>query len=217
MTKKRESRAQHICPPTLESLIALVNSIPPDRKLPHFRDLMETCEEDKGRVVDLLIEKLAGVPQSFTEPDKFDKWRIFDNQSLDHGDYIASKYMHFRRLRKTVYEMAHLGSLSRNDRIMRRLELMFAPEGYEAAELGGELDIDDQTGLIVVRQDEWLNALIGIEADRLRECEMCGRVFWARQNNMVACNSRCGEANRKRRQRERDRLLAERKKRAKKP
>jgi hypothetical protein len=48
-----------------------------------------------------------------------------------------------------------------------------------------------------------LDSLIGVDATRLRECEICQRIFWARQENMVACSPRCSNVNRQRRLRER--------------
>jgi hypothetical protein len=38
--------------------------------------------------------------------------------------------------------------------------------------------------------------------DRLRMCGVCGRIFWARQANMIACSPRCSNANRQRKLRE---------------
>lgn len=62
------------------------------------------------------------------------------------------------------------------------------------------LDADGRIGFPAF---ETLDALIGVDAKRLRECEMCQRIFWARQDNMVACGPRCSNANRQRRHRER--------------
>jgi hypothetical protein len=60
------------------------------------------------------------------------------------------------------------------------------------------IGIDPETSLIGVMKNEWLLDLIGVEADRLRECQICQRIFWARQDNMVACSSSCSNANRQR-------------------
>lgn len=77
--------------------------------------------------------------------------------------------------------------------------------------IGAELVIGED-GIIRLSANNILE-LIDVDARRIRECEVCGRIFWARQDNMVACeNTRCKTNVRKRRQRERDRLLAKRKK-----
>lgn len=201
VTAETKGRAKYRCPAELARLIDLVNSVPPDRELPHIQDLLKECEGDKGRFVDAMIEKLAGVPESFTQPSRFDNWRI-GHGSLDLADYIASGYMHFRRLRTAVRKMAQLSGLSESNegRAQRMVELFLSSSELSIA---AELDIDDRTGLITLRRDERLSALIGVQADRLRECEICRLVFWARQDNMVACSARCSAANRQRRLRER--------------
>jgi hypothetical protein len=198
-TTKTQDRAKYRCRPELERLIDLVNSIPPDRELPHIQDLMKECEGDKARVVDKLIEKLAGAPQSFTKADKYYELRI-DFEPIDIGDYIASRYMEFRRLRMTVREMARLASYSMVDRARFQVEQFFSP--VEERSLYAELDIDDR-GEIIVRQDGWLEALIGVQADRLRECEICRRIFWAEDTRSRACPTRCNNALRQRKWRER--------------
>src|SRR5262245_22711641 len=104
---KTKDRAKYRCRPELKRLIDLVNSIQPERELPHIEDLMKECEGDEARLVDAMLEKMAGAPQSFTKADKYYELRL-DFEPIDIGDYIASRYMEFRRLRNTVHAMAQL-------------------------------------------------------------------------------------------------------------
>jgi hypothetical protein len=59
-----------------------------------------------------------------------------------------------------------------------------------------------EDGRIGFKDSEILEALIGVDATRIRECEICQRIFWARQDNMYSCGSRCSATRRQRKLRE---------------
>jgi len=61
----------------------------------------------------------------------------------------------------------------------------------------------DKNGIIRVGLDEFSRAIDGVEARRLRECEICGHIFWARRITQYACATNCANALRVRRWRER--------------
>jgi len=235
---QKQDRAKHRCPDAVTELISLINSIPPDRKLPYSYDL---AREYSGTAK--LRELLQGVPKSF----------------LDQYADIQQAYEDFRRRRRAIHELAQyaaqpadkrdvykatvfyrdrktrqwwrahravaggigytdvargdgppewwLEDISENDK-----DALLGPERWPAASL-----VIDQQGRFAVRE-EWVTALIGVEADRIRECEICQQVFWARQDNMWACSPRCSNARRQRKLREnRSQYEGARKKKRRKP
>ena len=50
----------------------------------------------------------------------------------------------------------------------------------------------DPDGKLRVELDEISRALEGVDATRIRECEVCRRIFWAGRIDMVCCSHRCG-------------------------
>ncbi|MDQ3816447.1 MAG: MICOS complex subunit MIC60, partial [Acidobacteriota bacterium] len=50
----------------------------------------------------------------------------------------------------------------------------------------------DEKGQLHLQMDELLDALNGIEFDRLGECEICERLFWIGRKGIVCCSHRCG-------------------------
>ena len=213
--EKHRDRSQYRCPENLKRLIELVNSIPPDRKLPHIREVLEESGEDEQRAVALIKEKLNGVPEDF-----------FKNAYI----YLDDSYSYFRLLRKAVHDLAQMGGLPRALRsVYMRCAVRDDPnwpeeitsrigdppwrevspyddkhpwDAWQWPKLSTTVTLD-ATGMIVAIGDDYIKALIGVQVDRLRECGICHRIFWAKQNNMVACNPRCSAANRQRLGRER--------------
>src|SRR5215470_2799791 len=216
-----QDRSKYRCPAPVTELINLVNSIPPDRKLPYSYDLLRTYSSEK------LLALLDGVPKSF----------------FDQYEDIHSAYDAFRRIRRVVHELAQCaaqpadkrdaykstvfyrdekGVWWRGQRLLtgriggidlRRWDqppqwwmedigpndkdALLGPERWPSASL-----TIGQDGRFAVRQEGWVTALIGVEADRLRECAVCQVIYWARQSNMFACSPRCSNALRQRRLRE---------------
>src|SRR5262249_41950347 len=91
---KKKDRAKYRCPAKLARLIDLVNSIPPDRELPKREELETDAGRDEDRIVEILEEKLYGVPLDF-----------LDEFSLREG------YDQFRAIRQAVHDMAQIGQV----------------------------------------------------------------------------------------------------------
>jgi hypothetical protein len=216
---EKKDRAKHRCPDAVKELINLVNSIPPERKLPYYDPLRKPGGSQKLRAL------LDGVP------------KIFLNQYED----VESAYAAFRRMRRVVHELAQYAALPASKReafknvVFHRDEAgnwmradlteadritftYIAPtsapprwlEDIRTNEIAALLraerwpsaSLTIEQGRFAVRRDEWITSLIGCEADRLRECEVCQRIFWARMDNMQACTPRCSNARRQRKLRE---------------
>lgn len=63
--------------------------------------------------------------------------------------------------------------------------------------------IINKEGRIEIRPNPLEEALAGVEAARIKRCEVCEHVFWAGRMTQKGCSARCGDILRKRRYRER--------------
>jgi hypothetical protein len=73
----------------------------------------------------------------------------------------------------------------------------------------------DSDGRFTVPQDSLLNILLGVRADRIRSCAICGRIFWARRINSECCQETCRKTYNQRNSRENRKLLSKRRPRRK--
>lgn len=60
----------------------------------------------------------------------------------------------------------------------------------------------DQKGKLRFQIDELLDALDGVEIDRLSQCRICKRIFWIGRKGMICCSHKCGNVLNNRRARE---------------
>lgn len=200
----KKSRAKHRCDPKVKRLIDLINCVPPDRDLPGLPKMFERGDED-ARVAEEMRALIAEVPPDFVSVIPGRPWpplKLNDEQRL-----LVARYDYFRWLRNNVRKIIGRGkflSLS----LEVRLEYAWAEITANPIEHGWfdpvfmtSLTIN-KAGLIVSKPDEWLSVLIDIEAARLRECAVCGRIFWAEDKRSMACPARCNNAFRQRRWRE---------------
>ena len=58
----------------------------------------------------------------------------------------------------------------------------------------------DPHGILRITNDPLLQALEGVEADRIRECEHCSKIYWAGRKDKFACDQ-CTHAARQKRYR----------------
>ncbi len=61
----------------------------------------------------------------------------------------------------------------------------------------------DKEGIVRISNDRFAEAVEGIDATLVRECEICKRIFWAGRRDKSACSTSCAHALRNRRYRER--------------
>jgi hypothetical protein len=61
---------------------------------------------------------------------------------------------------------------------------------YEAKPMSVALALDGQ-GKLKVERWPLLDALVGVEADRIRRCSECPRIFWAGRIDKHACSDKC--------------------------
>ena len=60
----------------------------------------------------------------------------------------------------------------------------------------------NEQGELAIKPRELLDALLGAQAERIRQCPICNNIFWASRIDQKACSKRCSNIKRVRRSRE---------------
>jgi hypothetical protein len=229
---KIRERAKHRCPQKVQELLEIINSIPPDRKFPHIEYLRQEVGSDPkaldrilAKHMDGLSTKLLLAPSPTRLQDTYSffrhmrmKVRDLANFALlpNDGETMWAYHMSLDKIGSSFFFRggdAVLADLSRRFGVIVWNDSDWRDYTDDARSYLPSfqvlIDIDPNTGLTIAVRNTWLEALIGIEAKRLRVCKICQRIFWARQDNMLACGSKCSAANRQRLLRERKRQYTE--------
>lgn len=228
-SNKTKSRAKYDCPPVLETLIYWANYILPDHPLPSIDDFQEialqkwldkwiaeglsdsleeddkdnrkkTMQELRDSEIGQKYKKLLGVMTitaleslgkeaeqfEFSDfllmPDVIDAFiSIYTNWNTDFSN-LTTIAREIDSMRKGKQEKLNLGK--------------FWIPVFPNITNDKKLKIEPNTSL--------LDALNGIEADRLRICTICNKIFWAKNKNSETCSKTCLNALRQRRHREKN-------------
>jgi hypothetical protein len=168
-------------PPALKRLLALVNSIPPDVAPPLPADTIGEwvdSEEWKGKpdstIFDGMVEhykravgRLPASVRRFIGPVTSD--------TLDQAQERHSFVLDGRRV---------LREIARADKSKRVLEI----DSSQLALLRLELGPNSRISLVHTRL---LQALEGVEANRIKQCPNCWKIFWAGRIDQPGCSQRC--------------------------
>jgi hypothetical protein len=201
------------CPPKLARVIELVNLFKPGVRLPvlsvrsqlaNFRGRKAKQEKAKWTMrARLDLDKcLKEAPDDFRQfiygnPDLQIPFFV-DEYSADLFDSTieaVKRYEDFTQLRAQLLRLIRFvksHNLRRRDdsrRIHVPLPFLLKP-------------VLDENGFIRIGGSLLLEALPDIEANRIRECAECNRIFWAKNINQLCCDPKC--ANRRRVRRSRD-------------
>jgi predicted nucleic acid-binding Zn ribbon protein len=190
------------CPKGLESLLNSLWMVTPNSPLlpfdealvlinSQFPDEVRFKREEKALEFCLAMLKEGGSLSEF--PDYV--WRPRETRHQDPAKAIQDsieRYEEFRIAREKVASLAKISQLPAERRQRMRNLLRF-------------LNIEiDKNGEVHPREDWFTKAVTGVEAARIRECQICGRTFWAGRVQVQGCSSRCLDVLRKRNKRKRD-------------
>jgi len=215
---RKRDRAQYRCPEEVAELIEFVNSIPPDRVLPHPKDLQALSGESR-RYRSPIQPFLEGMPAKFSKfgslgmrylnlRDGRRALRMLANIRLilprDMNKYLIGREWFLIKTEEEFREKCReklngvnlrywLGEHSEHD-----LQTDAASFGFASYTMMGIIGPD---GKVQFAPRTEVKRLEGVIADRVRVCDVCDRIFWAQWNNMVACSSRCSATARQRRRR----------------
>jgi hypothetical protein len=195
------------CPPKLAEVIDLVNIFPPGMRLPALsvRSRLAIFEGDEAKEDEAewtmrarcsLYECLKEAPDDFRQfiygdpglhtPSLVEEHSpaLFDNTFNAVKRYEDFAQLRAKLLRLIRFIKSHdLQWRANSQRVDVSLPLLFTP-------------VLGERGFIRVGGDMLLEALRDVEANRVKECADCKRIFWATYKNKLYCDSQC--ANRRR-------------------
>lgn len=188
------------CPPKLAYFIDLVNIFPPGKSVSpdDFKDKhdLRTTEGEYRATLDCI----AQLPPSKTLDEYM---RPPENLEPFKEDEDIFQY---RVMRTTIERYKLLESAQHifimiilNNEVLQKFgkSVLFSSTG------GGSYFFINKEGIIGIEANPLEDALVGVEANRIRRCEACKRAFWAGRMTQKGCSARCGDIIRKRRYRER--------------
>ena len=208
--RKRRSRAKYACPSALQEIIKMLRLVPYNEraKFPNFDKefqaykykLGEETEKISTLQLRLFLENLlALLPEEaqilirnqllFEDP----KYAVELDDALGYTIQVI-----IQNYKNLYYLWTDVGRYI-NQRKERRADDDFAFGIHYQPIHAFVFYMSDGTEFLI-----GLAALIGkFDGNRLRICEMCSRVFWAKREESVTCSPPCSSTLRSRRHRER--------------
>ena len=212
---ERLSRAKYECPKALEALIGLANRFPAENDLPDFLDYEKrgreklpqserdnlSLEEGWKLAIEEVIRDLGGregglvmflFEQSFAHVGRLPESSNLDViLSPDVVRAFVGNYVNIKSDRDNFIKFARvLNEIRKGDREkshFERFEMMAVPY------------ITEDNKIEVTSNTAFFEIIRGIEADRLRVCEVCNRIFWAKRKDAETCSPNCLNVLRQRR------------------
>lgn len=209
------SRAKYECPKVLSVLVNLANRLPTDDDLPDFLEFEKrgkekltqieranlSLEESWKRAVEEIMTDLGKrmgnlvtfiLVQAFAHVGKLPESSYLDEiLSPDVVRAFVGGYVNIKSDRDNLIKFAQaLNEIRKGKREksnLERFEMIAVPFISE----DNKVEIESNTA--------FFNAIKGIEADRLRICEVCSRIFWAKRRDAETCSPNCLNVLRQRR------------------
>jgi hypothetical protein len=181
--RRQQASRSRPTPDNLLPFIDMANALPAPEKLPgavegDFRDHYWDRDED--------VEALAAQFKSF-------------QAYLKGADLSAELPVETVRLCKSLSTIrAVLRTIARKDKSELANGNLLIGSQIEDFVSGHA----DQDGKFRVEHHPLLRALEGVELVRIRECHICGKIFWAGRIDQLCCTTRCAKVLRTRRWRE---------------
>lgn len=201
-------------PAKLAAVLDVMRLVPPDLVLPSIDELMGLEDSPASAGASPTLEEIAQIVRAIDH-------QMRDTQEMRHSpeEWFARKLLGAgvpENLRQYIvgqqneaefnemvrrYEFVRICRQSLRD-IIRGTQTTQSDSLWLSLSLASNVMID-KNGIIRVGLDEFSRAIDGAEARRLRECEICGYIFWARRITQYACTTNCANTLRVRRWRER--------------
>lgn len=202
--EKQKSRAKHQCPPKLADYLQKANLVDPAVQLQNSSEVMENFREIEspnggplkfGSVGynNMLVNSFDELTRDFSDDTKNavlklclqlqqSKFPEYDREFLRSASYllaITNWYADLRELRISLQEIAeYFAQLRKGEVPIPKL-----PYVGSRIELDGTIARVNLIGLA--------SAIDGVDLDRIRKCEMCSRLFWAKRSDSKTCSAPC--------------------------
>lgn len=201
------------CPPKLAKVIKLVNLFKPGVRLPVLNIRSHSANfrgrKAKQHKAKWTMRAILDLDKCLKEaPDDFRQF-IYDKSDLQIPSFVdeysadlfdstieaVKRYEDFAQLRAKLLRLIrfvkshNLRRRADSQRIHVPLPFLLKP-------------VLDENGFIRIGGSLLLEALPDIEANRVKECAECKRIFWAKNINQLSCDPKCANRRRVRRSRE---------------
>jgi len=172
----------------------LANLIPPASELPGYYKLDEEVldsltSQDAPLDLDALQVRFLGATVKFLNrhlpPDKFPK--LHEYLSPIHSNRVEEIRDLVRNLFGTRALLDAIAGTQTKKSVSPGKEIQIP---REAIPMSVALALDGE-GKLKVERWPLLDALVGVEADRIRRCSECPRIFWAGRIDKYACSDKC--------------------------
>lgn len=240
--KEKKSRAEYQCPKQLKKFIEDVSQIVSHTVLPKYKTIYKKhpynppsnmLPEERQALLNKNYEEIFN--ECFEPFSEEFKQNHLQNVFSDNEKEMLGKHPNLDRneLLWLIYDM----TISRNyiyyqniHYILRKIAVFFShlrKNDYQSVTDSELKTINGETVALpairvqIVRngtkgnaQREVSEAFIGVHLDRIRACEICGRIFWAKYKNSETCSTLCLNALRQRRHRKTNKEAINEKRRA---
>lgn len=203
--RKQVSRSHYAVKTELAKLIELVNMLPPEQMLQHLEpfyvaELERRVAEGEDKEIASIFAMdvalgacLENLPEDFRAYVNSLAAQFDESDRIGRINFGVSWYTGFRAALLTLRSLASLNKL--------------APKGSSRAASYIQLSATastlfvDKQKRIRVRKSTFAEAVEGVEYNRIRECEICRRIFWANREDKLCCSKEHGHVLRSRRAR----------------
>lgn len=184
---KQVSRLRPV-PRELEELIRLANALPSPEKLPGAEPNGRLPVREHWDSDEVVVE---GLMVSFPDFRSFmDGVDVKEEIPVE----MVQRCLRLKTIRSVLYTIARICSDNQHTS-----ELVLG-----GTHLENLVSVrSDAAGKLRIEHDSLLRALEGVETKRIRECPICGKLYWAGRLDKPACKTECDHVLRQRRYRER--------------
>ena len=148
----------------------LANLLPPSVELPPFPSLVSLSQ--KIRTDAAALEVIEGILQEMRT-------------------IIRNLPVGLRRYLGPVSRMTYFAVIERRHDLDEAVRVLRAVTGGETATLPLRSSLQINAGIIQFAQNPAVNALQGVEANRIRRCLLCEKFFWAGRIDRKCCSEKC--------------------------
>ena len=165
----------------LQSLIELVNSVPPDVDLPDPRGMGKRfLRLLRKKQFARFLEIIGGIQADSFLP------KFIGQRAPKTYNKLLGRYLFLRDGREWLQRIALIGQLPR-------------PINYLMPHVSV---YTNDRGELVFNTPLLVKILQGVEAARIRRCPICGLIFWAGRMDRPCCGPKCAKARRRHHSRE---------------
>ena len=172
-------------PNLLHEQIKFASMLPPPEKLPGADDhavwVREHWDGDEEQIEKLKEKHL-----------RFRKYMKGANLETSQAEFV-------RRCRALKMTRELLNTIARMSKNMSAGERLPIRSSFEDELVTA---VADQEGKFRVQHHPLLQAIEGVEVSRIRECDVCHQIFWAKRTDQHCCKQRCAKILRTRKWRQ---------------